>query len=125
MFRVFKYIFIATLYKKSKKSFITLLASIVTLALVSFMLNDFIEVSQGVNVYMLLVFKWLVIVILLSLIVYNTLRIINIATNPFETKKESSTKEQKKNRILEKDELLSKSEIIMKKYMKGSSDEKK
>ena len=124
MFRVFKYIFIATLYKKSKKSFITLLASIVTLPLVSFMLNDFIEVSQGVNVYMLLVFKWLVIVILLSLIVYNTLRIINIATNPFETEKESSTKEQKNNRILEKDELLSKSEIIMKKYMKGSSDEK-
>ena len=123
MFRVFKYIFIATLYKKSKKSFITLLASIVTLPLVSFMLNDFIEVSQGVNVYMLLVFKWLVIVILLSLIVYNSLRIINIATNPFETKKESSTKEQKKNRILEKDELLSRSDIIMKKYMKGSSDE--
>ena len=123
MFKVFKYIFIATLYKKSKKSFITLLSSIVTLPLISFMLNDFIEVSQGVNVYMLLVFKWLVIVILLSLIVYNTLRIINIATNHFETKKESSTKEQKKNRILEKDELLSRSDIIMKKYMKGSSDE--
>jgi len=114
MFRVFRYLFLVTLYKKAKKSFIILLFSIVTLPLISFMINDFIKVSKSSDVYMFIVLKWTIIITLISLIIYNILKIINIAINPFNEEKQ----ELKKTYILEKEKLLTKSEKILQKYMK-------
>ena len=125
MLKIFKYIFLANLYKKAKKSFLWLLGSFVSLILLSFILNDLISVSSGMSIYILLGIKWLGVLILLGLVGYNTIKIINVATTPFETTKvlPISTKKNihdaKKEYILNKDRLLTKSDLIVQKYQRG------
>ena len=121
MFKAFKYIFLANLYKKAKKSFILLFAYLATLMLMSFIINDLISISTGVTVYVLLSTKWISIFLLLSLIGFSILKIFNIATNPFESivdEEVDSSNESKKNRILSKENLYTQSDLIMQKYTK-------
>ena len=124
MLKVFKYLFIASLYNKAKKSFFLLFGSIISLILISLIINDAISVAGGISVYMLLIVKWISILSLLILIGYSLLKIINIATSPFsnEDKENNSRKEEvidtKKDRILNKEKLFTKSDLILQKYMK-------
>ena len=121
MFKVFRYLFLVTLYKKAKKSFIILFLSIVTLPLISFMINDFINISKSSDLYMLIVLKWAIIISLIFLILYNIIKIINITINPFKDE-QTSLKEKKqefeKTYILEKKKLFTKSDNIINKYIK-------
>ena len=126
MFKALKYIFLANLYRKAKKSFTMLFIYVVSLILVSFIINDLISISTGVAVYILLLIKWVSILSLLSLIGFSILKIFNIATNPFESKENETTKsnkekistDTKKDRILAKEKLFTQSDLIMQKYMK-------
>ena len=123
MFKVFKYLLLANLYNRTKKSFITILISIISLVVLSLMMNDAINVAAGMSVYMLLLLKWISILSLLGLIGYNILKIINIATTPFNTEKETQASDEKvidtrKDQILSKDKLYTKSDLILQKYMK-------
>lgn len=86
MFKAFKYLLLASLYKKAKKSFMMLIVYVVSLILISFIINDLMSISTGVTVYILLLIKWASILSLLSLIGFSILKILNIATNPFESK---------------------------------------
>ena len=126
MFKAFKYLLLASLYKKAKKSFVMLFVYVVALILVSFIINDLMSISTGVSVYILLLIKWVAILSLLSLIGFSILKIFNIATNPFQPKENEATKsnkenlstETKKDRILAKEKLFTQSDLIMQKYMK-------
>ena len=122
MFRLLKYIFAASLYKKAKKHFIWLFIFIVTLILFSFMMGDVLSVATGFSVYALLLVKWITIPTLLALILFRALRIVNIASNPFESveksEKISVVVDDKKEKILAKDRLYTQSDLIMQKYMK-------
>ena len=126
MFKAFKYLLLASLYKKAKKSFMMLFVYVVALILVSFIINDLMSISTGVSVYILLLIKWVAILSLLSLIGFSILKIFNIATNPFESKENEVTKsdkekvsiDTKKDRILAKEKLFTQSDLIMQKYMK-------
>ena len=126
MFKAFKYLLLASLYKKAKKSFVMLFVYLVSLMLISFIINDLMSVSTGVAVYILLLIKWVSILSLLSLIGFSILKIFNIATNPFESKEDEVTKsnkeevftDTKKDRILAKEKLFTQSDLIMQKYMK-------
>jgi predicted neutral ceramidase superfamily lipid hydrolase len=123
MFKALKYLFLANVYNKTKKSFLTLLISIVLLIVLSFMLNDAISIATGMSIYMLLMVKWISILSLLSLIGYSILKIVNIATAPLTMKKSGQTNSEevidnKKDRILNKEKLYTKSDLILKKYMK-------
>lgn len=123
MFKVLKYLFLANLYNRAKKSFITLLISIISLVVLSLMMNDAINVATGMSVYLLLLLKWIIILSLLGLIGYNILKIINSVMTPFNTEKETQTNDEevvdtKKNRILSKDKLYTKSDLILQKYTK-------
>lgn len=124
MFKVFKYLFIANLYNKAKKSFFLLFGSIISLILISLIINDAICVASGISVYILLIVKWISILSLLILIGYSLLKIINIATSPFsnEDKENDFLEEEvidtKKDRILKKEKLFTKSDLILQKYMK-------
>ncbi len=122
MFRVFKYIFAASLYKKAKKHFIWLFMFIASLILFSFMIGDLISVATGFSVYALLLVKWITIPTLLALILFRVLRIVNIASNPFESvekiEKKSVVVDEKKEKILAKERLYTQSDLIMQKYMK-------
>ena len=126
MFKTFKYLLLASLYKKAKKSFMMLFVYVVSLILISFIINDLMSISTGVSVYVLLLIKWASILSLLSLIGFSILKILNIATNPFESKENEVTKndkskvstDTKKERILAKEKLFTTSDIIVQKYMK-------
>lgn len=126
MFKTFKYLLLASLYKKAKKSFMILFVYVVSLILISFIINDLMSISTGVSVYVLLLIKWASILSLLSLIGFSILKILNIATNPFESKENEVTKKDKskvstdtkKERILAKEKLFTASDIIVQKYMK-------
>jgi len=125
MFKTLKYLFLASLYKKAKKSFVMLSVYIVSLILFSFMINDVISVATGGLVYILLPIKWIVILSLLGLIAFSVLKIFNIAANPFESKpidKKTDVKQTpsatKKERILAKEKLFTQSDLILQKYMK-------
>ena len=126
MFKAFKYLLLASLYKKAKKSFVMLFVYVVSLILISFIINDLMSISTGVTVYILLLIKWASILSLLSLIGFSILKILNIATNPFESKENEVTKndkskvstDTKKERILAKEKLFTTSDIIVQKYMK-------
>ena len=126
MFKALKYFLLATLYKKAKKSFMMLFIYVTSLILISFILNDLISISSGITIYILLLIKWLSILLLLGLVGFSILKILNVATNPFEkhekedmdTDKTKDPVHNKKNRILEKDQLFTTSDLIMQKYMK-------
>ena len=126
MFKAIKYLFLASLYKKAKKSFVMLFVYLVSLILISFIINDLMSIAIGVSVYILLLIKWVSILSLLSLIGFSILKIFNIATNPFESKenkvnsknKEKVSTATKKDRILSQEKLFTQSDLIMQKYMK-------
>jgi membrane protein implicated in regulation of membrane protease activity len=123
MFKALKYLFLANVYNKAKKSFLTLLISIVLLIVFSFMINDAMSLATGMSIYILLMVKWVSILSLLSLIGYSILKIVNIATAPLSMKKSRQTNSEevidnKKDRILNKEKLYTKSDLILKKYMK-------
>ena len=126
MLKAFKYLLLASLYKKAKKSFVMLFVYLVALMLISFIINDLMSISTGVAVYILLLIKWVLILSLLSLIGFSILKIFNIATNPFESKEDEVSKsnkeklftDTKKDRILAKEKLFTQSDLIMQKYIK-------
>ena len=125
MFKTLKYLFLASLYKKAKKSIVMLCIYVVLLILFSLIINDVISIATGGIVYILLPIKWIVILSLLSLIAFSVLKIFNIASNPFESKdkeKDKNTKQTpsgtKRERILAKEELFTQSDLILQKYIK-------
>lgn len=124
MFKVFKYLLLANVYKRAKKSIVFLLGLFVFLLLFIFIINDISAISSGVTVTILLLVKWIVILTIFSLIARTTLQIVNIATTPFEkVESELSGSEQKiktkKEYILGKEKLYTKSDTILRKYMKN------
>ncbi len=128
MFRALKYLFLASLYKKAKKSFVMLFVYVVLLILFSLIMNDVMSIATGGIVYMLLPLKWIVILCLLGLIAFSALKIFNVAANQFKSKsidKETKSIKQtpsstKKERILTKEKLFTQSDLILQKYMKDS-----
>lgn len=119
MFKALKYLLLANLYKRTKKNFLIFFGSIVSLILISLIMNDAVSVASGMTLYILIIMKWTVILFLIQLIGLNLLRIINVATTPFaaESKKTSSV-DIKKEWILNKEQLFTKSDSILQKYMK-------
>ena len=119
MFKTLKYLFLASLYKKAKKSFIILFAYFVALILSMFLLSDILSIATGPFVYIVLAVKWTVIPVLLALISLSILKIFNIASNPFDSNgEELAVKDSKKEKILSKEKLQTQSDLILQKYMK-------
>lgn len=123
MFKVFKYLFLVTLYKKAKKSFVMLAMYVVLLILLSLILNDLISVATGLTVYVLLLVKWVLILLLLILIAFTLVKIFSVATNPLKKREEEREVNTKKERILAKEKLSTKSDLILQKYMKEKTYE--
>jgi len=119
MFKTLKYLFLASLYKKAKKSFVLLFVYLVALILFLFLISDLLSVATGLSVYIILAVKWTVIPILLALISFSILKIFNIASNPFDSKgEELAVNDTKKEKILSKQKLQTQSDLIIQKYMK-------
>lgn len=124
MFKALKYLLLANLYSRAKRSFISLLVCIVSLVLVTFIMSDIIGVASGMTLYSLIIIKWLLVIGLMGFLSFHILKIINIATTPFskDTKAQVADTlkvDSKKNRILNKEKLFTKSDLILQKYMKA------
>ena len=127
MFRVFKYLIMASIYKKAKKNFIILFISAFFLIITNLIINDLIEISSDKIIFLLLLSRWCITLILLSLIIFSITKIFNIIVNPFEKKDNQSLlsttskvyKDKKKDYLLSKEKLLTKSDLIMTKYTKN------
>ena len=121
MFKTLKYLLLSSLYKRAKKSFTMLFVYIVSLILISLIMNDIIAVSGGGFVYIFLMIKWIVILTLLGLIGFTLLKIFNVIKNPFEREQKDikvALSDSKKEHILSLDELVSKSDSIINRYIK-------
>ena len=118
MFKVVKYLFIANLYKRAKKSILFLSGSFIALILTTFLINDVIAVASGMSVYILLLSKWIMIVSLLIFIGFQVVKIINIASSPFSSSADKPSDGTKKENILNKEKIYTKSDLIVQKYMK-------
>ena len=122
MFKILKYLFVANVYKKVKKELIIFTISLFLLLLSSAILNDIITVTTGVNLYALIVVKWVVVLLLFAYIFFIFVKIVNVITsNPFKKKKLRTTTPNevvysKREYILNKDVLLTQTNIILQKY---------
>ena len=124
MFKTLKYLLLANLYNRAKRSFIALFISVVSLILVTFIMGDIISVASGIALYSLIALKWLMVLAILGFIAFNILKIINIATTPFAkttTVQAVVTAEldMKREKILNKEKLFTKSDSILDKYTKA------
>ena len=127
MFKILKYFFVISLYKKAKKQFVILAISLITILLSSLIISDVMTVVSGLNLYVLIVLKWCINLSMIFLIALMLLKIINLATpapviiKP--NKEVTVTKEavnRKKETTLKKDRLFTESEMILQKYAKGT-----
>jgi hypothetical protein len=117
----------ASIYKKAKKNFIILFISVFFLIITNLIINDLIEISSDKIIFLLLLSRWCITLILLSLIIFSITKISNIIVNPFEKKDNQSLlsttskvyKDEKKDYLLSKEKLLTKSDLIMNKYTKN------
>jgi|SaaInlStandDraft_4_1057021.scaffolds.fasta_scaffold134863_2 hypothetical protein len=127
MFKSIKLLLLFSLYKRAKKTFMLLFFYTITLVIITLIMNDLINISTGVLIYILLLLKWISNLLLLSLIGLSILKIVKVATSPFENEKNASevnlknvNMNEKKAKIVGKDILRSNSDLILQKYMKNS-----
>ena len=127
MFKILKYFFVISLYKKAKKQFVILAISLITILLSGLMISDVMTVVSGLDLYILIVLKWCIILSMILLIALTLLKIIKLATPAPIIKKlikevtvAKEAGNSKKETTLKKDRLFTESEMILHKYEKGS-----
>ena len=131
MFKILKYFFVISLYKKAKKQFVILAISLITILLSSLIISDVMMVVSGLNLYILIVIKWMIILSMLVLIGLKLLKIIELAMPAPLTVKQTKyiavadeAVNRKKEITLKKDRLFTESEQIIQKYIRGARNEK-
>ena len=123
MLKVFKYLFIANLYSKAKRSLLGAGVMLVLLVTSTFIMNDLLTVASGSEKYLFLLVKWVLILFFMAMFGYYLLKVFNAATAPIRTKPkatEPTAVDDKRERILAKEQLLRKSDLIMDKYVKAT-----
>ena len=124
MLKMFKYLFLANLFKKAKKNIVIAASMLLLLMISTFLMNDLLAVASGSDKYLFLLIKWVLILLFIAITVYNLLKVFNTATESVGIKPKSEAvvvTDAKKERILAKEHLQTKSDRIMKKYMKKAT----
>jgi len=127
MFKILKYFFVISLYKKAKKQFLILAISLITILLSSLIISDVMAVASDLNLYFLIVLKWVIILTMIVFIALALLTIMKRATltpriikNTKNITVDNETVNSKKEITLKKDRLFTESEQILQKYTRGS-----
>ena len=127
MFKILKYFFVISLYKKAKKQFVILAISLITILLSSLIISDVMTVASGLYLYVLIVVKWMIILSMTLLIALTLLKIMELATpipiiikNTKQITAANEAANGKKETTLKKDRLFTESEMILQKYAKGA-----
>ena len=120
MFGLFRYFAFAQLYKRTRRSFVVLGISLATLIVTGHLVGDFAAAAHGGMRYLLLAFKWAVILGLLALIGRSLLSILSVAAEPFQ-KRAPAAVDERKDRMMGKERLQSRSDRILQRYEERSS----
>ena len=127
MFKILKYFFVISLYKKAKKQFLILAISLITILLSSLIISDVMAVASDLNLYFLIVLKWVIILTMIVFIALALLTIMKRATltpriikNTKNITVDNETVNSKKEITLKKDRLFTESEQILQKYTRGT-----
>lgn len=125
MFKMLKYFFVISLYKKAKNQFVILVISLITILLSSLIISDVMTFASGLNPYVLIVLKWCINLSMILLIALTLLKIIKLATpTPIIIKPKKQVRmakraaNKKKETTLKQDKLFTESEMILQKYAK-------
>lgn len=114
MFKMAKYYVLVNLYRKARKNIIVILVSLMMMVLLSYLFADLV-VMEAYTGHLIIV-KWVMYFILLSVIIWNVKKIQRISILPFGKEHEAIIVDIKKENILKKVQLLSRSELILNKY---------
>ena len=114
MFKMAKYYVLVKLYRKARKNIIVILVSLMMMVLLSHLFADLVVMEAYIGHFITL--KWVMYLILLSVIIWNVKKIQRISILPFGKEHDVIIVDIKKENILKKEQLLSRSELILNKY---------
>jgi len=119
MLKIFQYLFIVNIYKRSKRYMHLLLIALLFMVFTSFIMEDLISISSGTKLSFLVTIKWSILFLLLSLVLYSFYKIVKISTSSFKgEKREERADKSKKESLLAKEILSTKSDFIIEKYQR-------
>jgi hypothetical protein len=105
-----------SLYRKTKKNIVVMLVSIVMMILSAYIFSDLTEIAGTDSQYLLLISKWLVLLMFLSLTMFHFMKIMKHLSTPFKREEEMQADNSKREKILSKAALTSRSDLIVNKY---------
>lgn len=115
MFKIVKYYILLKIYQRAKKNIIAVIISGFLLVLSSYIFSDLIDIADDSR-YGLIVVKWILLLLLWSIIVFNMVKLFKAIPRPLKKEKKNTVQDTRKGRILHKKHLRSRSEIILNKY---------
>ena len=118
---MFKYLFLANVYKKTRRRVMFLVVTLVMLIMTTLLFNDLIGATSGLIKYLFILTKWSLVVTYLWIIVHNLKKIWKVArsTMPLPSRV-SDPLNPKKEILMAKVTLQSRSDLIINKYKERS-----
>ena len=116
MFKLAKYYMLLNLYKRAKKNIIAILTSLVAMIFVSYIFSDIIGVIDSSSRYGFVAMKWLLLLGLVWVIVFNVRKMLKTISLPFKSGGNDGVIDERKEKLLAKEQLMSRSDRIVEKY---------
>ena len=104
------------LYRRGKKNMIVIVTSLVAMIFVSYIFSDIIGMIDSSSRYGFVAIKWLLLLGLVWVIVFNVRKMLKTISLPFECAGNDSMIDERKEKILAKEHLKSRSDLILEKY---------
>jgi len=114
MFKLAKYYFLFNWYQKTKRNMIAIMVFFVLFLVSIYMFDDLIAMAD--DKFELVIIKWIVILIFLSAIVCNMVKLLKVVPVPFKKEESDVVADKRKEKIIAKERLLSRSDLIINKY---------
>ncbi len=114
MFKIAKYYFLLSWYKKTKRNIVALIVFAVLFVVSTYMFGDLIAMAD--DKLGLVIAKWITILVLLTVIAFNMVQLFKVVPVPFKKEESDRVADQRKEKIISKEHLLSRSDLIVNKY---------
>ena len=114
MFKIAKYYFLLNWYQKTKRNMIAIIVFTVLFIVSTYMFADLIAMAD--EKLGLVIAKWIVILVSLTVIAFNVGEIFKSVPTPFKIEEKDQVVDSRKEQIVSKEHLVSRSELILNKY---------
>ncbi len=116
MFKLAKYYVFLNLYQNAKRNVLIVLASVVLFMMSIFLFSDLIIMAHGNEKYTFIIAKWIVLLSILIVIIWNIRVALKKVRHPFQNESKYEKLDERKEKLLAKERLQSKNDLILKKY---------